>query len=72
MPVYEYPKAIFEPIRAIPSDDYYGFMDEDEGEIEKGLIDVFVGRFPIQDKSQAQTIINKVKIYETDKASFGD
>ena len=72
VPVYEYPKAIFEPIRAIPSDDYYGFMDEDEGEIEKGLIDVFVGRFPIQDKSQAQTIINKVKIYETDKASFGD
>lgn len=72
VPVYEYPRSLFEPIRSIPSDDYFGFMDDNEGEIENGLIDVFVGRFPIQDKSQAQTIFNKVKAYEADKTSFGD
>lgn len=72
VPVYEYPRNIFDPIRAIPSDDYFGFMDENEGMIENGLIDVYVGRFPIQDKSQAQSIINKIKSYEADKESFGD
>ncbi len=72
VPVYEYPRRLFDPIYVIPSDDYFGFMDDDEGEIEKGLIDVFIGRFPVQDRSQAQTIINKVKVYETDQASFGD
>ena len=72
IPVYEYPRSIFDPIRSIPSDDYYGFLDENEGEIENGAIDVFVGRFPIQDKSQAQSIINKVKTYETNKETYGD
>lgn len=72
VPVYEYPRNLFHPIYVIPSDDYFGFMDEDEGEIEYGLIDVYVGRFPVQDRSQAQTILNKIKIYETDKAAYGD
>ncbi|MCO6460426.1 MAG: type IX secretion system sortase PorU [Saprospiraceae bacterium] len=72
VPVYEYPRSVFDPIRSIPSDDYFGFLDDSDGEIENGLIDVYVGRFPIQDKSQAQSIINKIKTYETNKDTYGD
>lgn len=72
VPVYEYPRSIYHPIYAIPSDDYFGFMDDEEGMIETGLIDVFVGRFPIQDKSQAQSILLKISAYEKDKTSFGE
>ncbi len=72
VPVYEFPRAVFEPIRSIPSDDYFGMLDEEDGEIEKGSIDVYVGRFPVHDKSQAQSIINKIKVYDNDKNSFGD
>lgn len=72
VPVYEFPRAILEPIRSIPSDDYFGMLDEEDGEIEKGTIDVYVGRFPVYDKSQAQSIINKIISYEKNKDSFGD
>lgn len=72
IPVYEYPRQPLDPVRALPSDDYYGFMDEEEGDILVGLIDVYVGRFPVKNRSEAATINNKIKHYENNKETFGD
>jgi hypothetical protein len=52
------------------SDDYFGLLDSMES-IESGLLDIGVGRFPVQDTATAEGIINKIKNYYSYK-SYGD
>ena len=50
---------------AYASDDFYGYMDDNEGNIGTtfGGIDIAVGRMLINNASQAQEMVNKVKEY---------
>ena len=45
------------------SDDYFGFMDENEGELGHSLADIGVGRFPVQTLEQATQMVDKIERY---------
>ena len=45
------------------TDDYFGFMDESEGNIARSLADIGIGRFPVQTMEQASQMVTKVERY---------
>ena len=55
-----------EPVYSYGSDDFFGLMDEGEGEsIENGyqLLDVSVGRLPVKNLDEAEEVFNKLDHY---------
>ena len=56
------------------SDDFFALLDSTEGAWNSGsssnLIDLAVGRLPVQTASEARTVVSKIKRYES-AASFG-
>ena len=65
------------PVRSFVSDDFFGLLDDDEGESREanrlliGLMDIGVGRIPATTPDQAMAAVNKIIGYE-DAASRGD
>jgi len=57
-------------VSSFTSDDFYGLLDEDEGEAE-GLVDIGIGRLPASDTIQAGILLDKIKKY-LDPANMGD
>ena len=49
--------------KAFVTDDYYGFMDENEGNLAQSLADIGIGRFPVQTEEQAARMVDKVERY---------
>jgi len=47
---------------SLTSDDFYGLLDYNEGETQ-GLMDISTGRIPVQTKSQANLIVDKIEHY---------
>ena len=45
------------------TDDYFGFMDENEGSIGSSLADIGIGRFPVQTLEQATQMVDKIERY---------
>ncbi len=62
IPVYETPNSS-SIINSLVSDDYYGMMDDNEGELLSGLVDLGVGRFPVKNVSEAISVTNKIHEY---------
>lgn len=51
----------FEETRAYTTDDYFGFLDDNEGEVDtKGRMDIAVGRLPVNSLQQAAGVVNKL------------
>lgn len=50
------------PTSTYVTDDYFGLLDENEN-ITTGLIDVGIGRIPIQTAEEAEVILKKIKKY---------
>lgn len=71
IPVYETTESM-SPIFAYPSDDYFALLDDNEGLIESGYMDIAVGRFPVRTLTEATLAVDKLIRYETDPVSFGD
>ncbi len=76
VPIYESRNSLH-PIFSYASDDYFGFMDDNEGywdETSQGdnTMDVAVGRLPVLSKDEADIIVNKLIGYETAKDRYGD
>ena len=62
-----------DPVYAYPSDDFFGFLDDaddinDNGRIN--LLDVAIGRLPVQQPSQADAVVNKIIDYNV-PANYG-
>jgi Peptidase family C25 len=45
------------------SDDYFAMMDDNEGDMISGKVDVGVGRFPVRSKDEAKAVTNKIEHY---------
>ncbi|MFW5656895.1 MAG: type IX secretion system sortase PorU [Bacteroidota bacterium] len=45
------------------ADDFFTFLDEGEGDDNNGLMDIGVGRFPVNNTTQAQQMVDKVRAY---------
>ncbi len=72
IPVYETISSL-SPISSFPSDDYYGLLSEGEGDnINVGLLDIGVGRFPVKTLAEATSIVNKIISYDIEPENFRD
>ncbi|GAB4000423.1 type IX secretion system sortase PorU [Spirosoma daeguense] len=76
VPVYESRESLH-PVTSYSSDDYYGFMGANEGEwLETTAGDyrltIGVGRLPVKSVSEAQTVVDKLIRYSSDKSIAGD
>jgi hypothetical protein len=75
IPIYESRNSLH-PIYSFSSDDYYGFMDDGEGEWEESfqgdeVMDISIGRIPVVNSFEASDVINKIIIYESDPRCYG-
>lgn len=62
IPVYETPSSS-SFTGSFVSDDYYGMLDDNEGELVSGLVDVGVGRFTVHNQTDAVAVVNKIEQY---------
>ncbi len=74
------------PVRSYSSDDYYGMMDEEDGfwgessgidgdnQVDVSLIDLAIGRLPVETAEQGEQIVDKIMRYatHTDARDFGN
>ncbi len=61
---YQSPNSLSR-IGSYASDDYFGFMDDNEGDFTAGSrIDIGIGRIPAQTRREARTALDKIYIYE--------
>jgi hypothetical protein len=63
IPTYQSLESI-DPRRCYVSDDYFGLLDEQEGESTADLLDIGVGRLPISSLAQATDVVNKLLNYD--------
>lgn len=76
IPTYEARESL-DPLKTYSSDDYFGFMEDNEGEWAEGdnvvnhTIDVPVGRLPLRRKAQATAVVDKLIDYETNTKNYG-
>ncbi len=65
------------PIESYSSDDYFAFLDDDEGEwIESRagdhLMDIGIGRLPVKTPQEAENVVDKIIKYSTDPQNMGN
>lgn len=54
------------------TDDYFGIMDDGEGQECGGRVDIGVGRFPVSTPDEAEAMLLKIKHYSDLVATHGD
>ena len=59
------------PTQSYVTDDYFGLLDDSEGNFTNDLVDIGIGRFPVQTLTEANDMVDKVKNYNG-KMAFGD
>ncbi len=60
------------PLGSYTSDDYFGLLDDHEGNINGGGLDIAIGRLPARSVTDANTLVNKIIHYETSPVVLGD
>ena len=66
-------KESLDYVYSFASDDFYGLLDADEGNNAVGLMDIGIGRFPVNTNEQAKNAVDKCIFYATNsEASMGD
>lgn len=75
VPVYESRESL-DPLSTYSSEDFYGFLDEEEGEWSESnfstpeLLDIGIGRLPVASVGEAEAVVRKIIHYDT-AAGFG-
>ncbi len=62
VPTWQSPESLH-PVHSFATDDYFGLFDASEGYHAEGVIDLGIGRFPVQSIEQAKNAVNKVRTY---------
>ncbi|MFA9370482.1 MAG: type IX secretion system sortase PorU [Labilibaculum antarcticum] len=57
------------PTQSFVTDDFFGLLDDDEGEAS-GMVDIGIGRFPVNTTEEAQIVTNKILKYNN--SEWGD
>lgn len=76
VPVYQSRNSL-SPLETYSSDDFYGFMDSNEGLWTEGpsgyshTMDLGVGRLPVKTADEARIIVDKLIEYDTNEKRFG-
>jgi hypothetical protein len=69
IPTYQSMNSLV-PTQSFVSDDFFGLLDDDEGEFY-GLLDIGIGRLPVTTEAQAQSVVSKIIDYNS-AATRGD
>jgi hypothetical protein len=69
VPCYESINSL-EPLKSYSSEDYYGFMDNTEGEWKESpavneVLDISIGRIPARNQQEASAMVSKIIHYQT-------
>ena len=67
VPTYESENSV-SPIVSFATDDYFGFLDNGEGNSINDNIDIGIGRLPIKTVAEATAVIEKIIHYSTNSA----
>ena len=76
VPIYESRNSIH-PLLTYASDDFYGFLEDHEGEWEESTqgdhtLDIGIGRIPAKNLSQAKKAVDKILLYQSNTNTLGD
>ena len=76
VPVYESRESL-DNIKTYSSDDYFGFLDDNEGQWEETssgnhLLDIGVGRLPVKNTEEAQNVVDKLINYAENLETLGN
>ncbi len=76
VPIYESRNSLH-PLDTYASDDYYGFLENDEGEWAEIVggnhtLDIGVGRLPVVDQKTAKSVVDKIINYYSNPKTLGD
>ncbi|MBT3647318.1 MAG: type IX secretion system sortase PorU [Flavobacteriales bacterium] len=71
VPTYQ-TKNSLTPTGSIATDDYYGLMDDDEGEGNADFLDFGIGRLTVRSKKEADDVLNKIINYADNSRTFGE
>ncbi len=76
VPTYESRNSIH-PLLTFSSDDFFGFLDNDEGYWEETRngdhsLNIGIGRIPARTIAQAKKAVDKIILYQTDDRTLGD
>lgn len=75
VPTYQSRNSLH-PLQTYSSDDYFAFLGDDEGAWEESpaqahTLDVGVGRLPVTSPEQAQSVVDKIIEYDTNRKTLG-
>ncbi len=76
IPSYESRESLH-PIYSYNSDDYFGFLSNNEGEWEESsagnhTLDIGIGRLPVKSVQEAKEVVDKLINYSSNKNTLGD
>lgn len=63
IPSYQTADAV-DPSKSYTSDDYFGLLDDNEGEWTGDLVDIGIGRLPVSSLQQAREVVDKMLNYD--------
>ena len=75
VPTYESRNSVH-PIFSYSSDDYYGFLEDDEGQWEENFsgdhtLEIGVGRLPVKSAEEARVVVDKLIHYASSARTLG-
>ncbi|MEZ0538436.1 type IX secretion system sortase PorU [Fibrella arboris] len=76
IPTYESLESL-DPVRTFSSDDYFGFLKDEDGEwpetySDNTRLDIGVGRLAVKSAAEARNVVDKLIRYASDKRLLGD
>jgi hypothetical protein len=72
IPTYQSPES-FHPVNSFVTDDYYGFLDNGEGNGAYDMLDIGIGRLPVKTVDEARQAVDKILQYDShSKSVMGD
>lgn len=77
VPTYESRNSLH-PLNTYSSDDYFGFLENTEGEWEEvgGIgnhtMDIAIGRLPVKTAEEAANVVSKIVEYESGRSTYGN
>ncbi|HEY8402343.1 MAG TPA: type IX secretion system sortase PorU, partial [Cytophagaceae bacterium] len=75
IPIYHSRNSLH-PLKTYSSDDYFGFLDDNEGRWDENsgdnhLLDIGIGRLPVKTIDEASAMVNKIIHYHTNETTLG-
>lgn len=72
VPTFETKNYSESMVKCLASDDYFGIMDDLEGQDCGGRMDLAVGRIPVSTVQEAEAVLRKIKHYNDIGSVFGE